>query len=74
MMKKRDLERRMRRLAKEYGVAVHSSEGGGHTKWHAGSEAMPVPRHTEVNERTAKGILENWESILVEVAKEQEEQ
>jgi hypothetical protein len=34
---------------------------------------MPVPRHTEVNERTAKGILENWETILVEVAKEQEE-
>jgi hypothetical protein len=72
-MRKRDLERRMRKLAQEYGVPVHSAEGGSHTKWHAGSEAMPVPRHAEVNERTAKGILENWESILVEVAKEQEE-
>ncbi|MEV4470633.1 hypothetical protein [Nonomuraea sp. NPDC049504] len=74
MMRKRDLERRMRRLAREYGVSVRSTEGGSHTKWHAGSEAMPVPRHSEVNERTAKGILENWEVILAEVAKEQEEQ
>ncbi|TMR35403.1 hypothetical protein ETD85_14065 [Nonomuraea zeae] len=73
-MRKRDLERRMRKLAKEYGVSVRSTEGGNHTKWHAGSEAMPVPRHSEVNERTAKGILEDWESILAEVAKEQEEQ
>jgi hypothetical protein len=73
-MRKRDLERRMRKLAKEYGVAAYSTEGGSHTKWHAGSEAMPVPRHSEVNERTARGILENWEIILAEAAKEQEEQ
>lgn len=33
-----------------------------------------MPRHSEVNERTAKGILGNWENILAEVAKEQEEQ
>jgi hypothetical protein len=73
MMRKRDLERQMRKLAKEYGVAVRSSEGGSHTKWYAGSEAMPVPRHSEVNERTAKGILASWESILAEVAKEEEQ-
>ncbi|WP_346103829.1 hypothetical protein [Nonomuraea maheshkhaliensis] len=55
-------------------MSVRSTEGGNHTKWYAGSEAMPVPRHSEVNERTARGILENWENILAEAAKEQGEQ
>ncbi|GAA0443691.1 hypothetical protein Acor_27620 [Acrocarpospora corrugata] len=72
-MKKRDLERRMRGLAKEYGVEVTVKQGGNHEKWIAGSEAIPIPRHNEVRENTAKGILRDWEQILVEIAEEQGE-
>lgn len=70
-MKKRDLERRMAKLAKEYAVEVTVKQGGNHEKWFAGSEAMPIPRHNEVKENTARGILRLWESILAEVAKRQ---
>ncbi|MEO3858484.1 hypothetical protein ABGB08_26520 [Acrocarpospora sp. B8E8] len=56
-MKKRDLERQMRRLAKEYNVEVTVKQGGSHEKWFAGAEAMPIPRHAEIRENTAKSIL-----------------
>lgn len=62
----------MRLLAKDYGVEVEVVQGANHEKWRAGSEAMAVPRHSEVNENTAKAILRGWEEALSEVANEHE--
>jgi hypothetical protein len=70
-MKKRDLERRMSRLAKEYGIEITTKHGGNHDKWYINSDAVPIPRHNEIKENTAKGILRTWEEMLAE-AKEQE--
>lgn len=50
----------MRRLAaeaKRQGVVLEVKEGGSHTKVSFGGKQTVVPRHTEVNERTAKSIL-----------------
>jgi hypothetical protein len=70
-MKKRDLERRMSRLAKDYDIEITTKHGGNHDKWYIGSDAVPIPRHNEIKENTAKGILRTWEEMLAE-AKEQE--
>jgi mRNA interferase HicA len=34
-------------------------DGGKHDKWTNGVESIPVPRHREINEFTAKGILKS---------------
>ncbi len=37
--------------------------GGKHDKWTDGVYSIPVPRHTEINEFTAKGIIRQAEKI-----------
>lgn len=51
-MKKRDIEKRLRKL--RWKLARH---GGSHDIWTNGMETVQIPRHREVNEFTAKGIL-----------------
>jgi len=51
-MKRRELERKL----KDLGWWI-DREGGNHTIWTNGLEKQPVPRHSEVNEYTAKAIL-----------------
>jgi len=51
-MKKRDLEKELKRLGWWY-----LREGGSHEIWTNGEKNEPIPRHTEINEYTAKGIL-----------------
>ncbi|AWS40944.1 hypothetical protein [Streptosporangium sp. 'caverna'] len=70
-MKKRHLERRMSRLAKKYGLEITIKHGGNHDEWYVGGDAVPIPRHSEIKENTAKGILRTWEEMVAE-AKEQE--
>jgi predicted RNA binding protein YcfA (HicA-like mRNA interferase family) len=48
----RELEKQLRRL----GWSV-SREGGKHTIWTDGVNEIAVPRHTEVNEYSARKIL-----------------
>jgi mRNA interferase HicA len=52
-MKKKDLEKELRNLG------FWQTEGGKHDKWTNGVEAIPVPRHKEINEFTAKGIIKS---------------
>lgn len=52
MMKKRDLELRL----KELGWWL-LREGGSHEIWTNGDKTEPVPRHSEINEFTAKAII-----------------
>ncbi|MFD8531023.1 hypothetical protein ACFV0L_26745 [Streptosporangium canum] len=59
----------MARLAKRYGFEFSKSpdvHGGSHDKWYVQGDAVVVPRHAEVNELTAKGILKEWDALLAE--------
>jgi len=51
-MKKRDLLQRLIALG-----WVFDRQGGAHEIWRKGERCMPVPRHAEVNEMTARAIL-----------------
>jgi predicted RNA binding protein YcfA (HicA-like mRNA interferase family) len=51
-MKKRELIKRL----KEFGWWKYG-EGSSHEKWTNGEQKLPIPRHAEINEFTAMGIL-----------------
>ena len=51
-MKKRDVEKQLR----TYGWELYR-HGRGHDIWTNGELNVPVPRHNEIKEMTAKGIL-----------------
>lgn len=51
-MKKRDLEKQLKELGWSF-----LREGGSHEQWTNGELTLSVPRHTEINEFTAKGII-----------------
>ena len=57
MMKRRDLLKVMERLAESEGETVEYREGGSHTVVKFGGKQAVVPRHSEINETTAKKIL-----------------
>jgi division protein CdvB (Snf7/Vps24/ESCRT-III family) len=61
-MKRKDLMKRLRKMASEQGVELTEKEGGLHTKVFLGEHFVVVPRHTEINEYTAKGILRDAEA------------
>lgn len=53
-MKRRNLMKRLAQIAKVQGVEMRVRKGGNHTKdWIANRSEM-VPRHTEINEMTAR--------------------
>ena len=54
-MKKRDLERQLKRLG------WWCLRQGKHEIWTNGEATLPVPRHKELNEMTARGILKDAE-------------
>ncbi len=56
-MKKRDIEKRLKALG-------YWQDGGSkHDKWTNNETTIMVPRHTEINEYTAKGILREAEQF-----------
>ncbi len=56
-MKRRDLIKKLEAEAKARGQHLEMVEGGSHTKVRIGDNVSVVPRHTEINEITAKAIL-----------------
>jgi hypothetical protein len=58
-VKRRDLLKELRRMAKARGVEYLETEGGSHTKVELGGKRTTVPRHNEINEMTAKAILKH---------------
>ncbi|PPG01622.1 hypothetical protein C5E06_16870 [Pseudoclavibacter sp. RFBI5] len=56
-MKRLDLIRRLRRHAAEQRLEMVLTEGASHTKVVIGGARAVVPRHSEINERTARAIL-----------------
>lgn len=51
-MKRRELEKQLKNQG--WSFVRH---GGRHDIWARGEDEIPVPRHAEINELTAKGIL-----------------
>lgn len=60
-MKRKELQRRLAKIAKRRGASITWSEGGNHSKVTIGDMETTVPRHNEINELTAKGILRYFE-------------
>ena len=57
-MKRRDLMKHLAAEAKRHGLEVEVvREGGSHTVIRIGDKQTTVPRHSEINEITAKAIL-----------------
>lgn len=63
-MKRKELEKRIHAIAKAHGQTDIWSEGGNHSKVAVGSLTAIVPRHGEINELTAKGIIKYLEKGL----------
>lgn len=61
-MKRRDLMKRLAKIAKTEGEDLLVTEGGSHTKVQIGERVDFVPRHAEVNEITAKKIIQRMEA------------
>ncbi len=56
-MKKRDLLKEMRKIARENQATFDYAVGGKHDKFRVNGMSIPVPRHTEIREPTARAIL-----------------
>jgi mRNA interferase HicA len=71
-VKRTELLKTLRKLARAYMTEVTVvREGGAHTVYRCGPAQFTVPRHTEINENTARGILRHVGDAL---AGEQDEQ
>lgn len=53
MTKKRDIIKKIKSEAKAQGVSFEEREGGNHTILKVGGATVPVPRHNEIDNRTA---------------------
>ncbi len=54
-MKRRDLIRKLESIGFKF-----KEHGGNHDTYKRGSDIEQIPRHTEINEITAKRILKKW--------------
>ena len=56
--------KRIYREADRRGSTVTETEGGKHTKFHIDGTRVTIPRHSEINERTAQAILKQCEPMF----------
>lgn len=56
-MRRRGVLKALRAQAKRQGVELVTREGGSHTKVSIGVRTTVSPRHSEINERTARAVL-----------------
>ena len=61
VVKRADLIRRLKAIAKAQGVEYREWEGGNHTLVWVGTRMQPVARHTEINDITAAKIIKHME-------------
>ena len=69
-MKKRELVKRINKLAKQHSSTAAIVRQGKHEIWECDGFTFPVPRHAEIAERTAQTILDRLDAHLI--AKEEE--
>ena len=66
-MKKRQLVRRLRAIPASADLALDFvREGANHEIWRIGNERIVIPRHREVNEHTAEGILRRAREVAAD--------
>jgi mRNA interferase HicA len=66
-LKQRELKRRIADAARERGLIwTKLRDGRQHELWQCGSTKLTIPRHRELNEYTAEGILKDLEGELGE--------
>lgn len=73
-MKRRELLNEMARIAKSHGIEFdkdHPVHGGRHDKFFVGGCPVEVPRHTEIAEYTARGILRTFGQLCAQASKEE---
>lgn len=58
MKQQQRLIKELRKIAKERGLEFGLiREGGNHRVYAFGDERIPIPRHTEINDRLAQSII-----------------
>ena len=63
-MKKRELMKRLRAIAAAAEVDMEFlREGANHELWSLGGQRLIIPRHREINERTAHGIIKTAQEM-----------
>lgn len=77
-MKRRALEKQLAKKARDAGTTWEFvREGANHSVWSFGGMLITIPRHNDINELTAKGILKDADEVAAAAAeakaKEQEE-
>jgi len=66
-VKKRELLRRLRAIATSADLVLDFvREGANHEIWRIGNARIVIPRHREVNERTADGILRRAREVAAD--------
>jgi hypothetical protein len=73
-VKRRELLNQMARIARSYGIEFdrdHPVHGGKHDRFFVEGHSVEVPRHTEIAEYTARGILRTFEQLCAEASKEE---
>ena len=63
-MKRKALEKQLAKNAKEAGTTWEFvREGANHSVWSFGGMLITIPRHNDINELTAKGILKDTDEV-----------
>lgn len=73
-MKRQELLSQMARVARSYGIDLdkdHPVHGGNHDKYRVGRYSVEVPRHNEIAEYTARGILRTLEHLCAQASREE---
>lgn len=60
-MKRKDLLKELKRIAKTKNTDLEISHGGNHDKARIGHLMQPIPRHKEIPENLAKAIIKYME-------------
>jgi hypothetical protein len=73
-VKRRELLNQMAKIARSYGIDFDRDRpvhGGRHDKFFVGGYSVEVPRHNEIVEYTARGILRTFTQLCAEAGKEE---
>ena len=63
-VKYRELIRRLRRIASDSGSTLtFVREGSNHELWEIDGERLVIPRHREINEHTARAIVDQAREV-----------
>ncbi len=66
-MKKRDLVKRLRAVARATGTdLVFVREGTNHEVWAIAGRRLVIPRHREINEHTAQAIIRRAKEVTTD--------